>query len=123
MMMQRPAVAAACLGALLLGPVRAHAHAHLDHASPAVGGAVATAPKEVVLWFTEALEPKFSGIVVQDATGAAVQDGAATIDVGNTAELHVAVKALPPGTYKVIWHVLSVDTHRTQGDFTFTVNK
>ena len=28
---------------------------------------------------------------------------------------------LPPGTYKVIWRVLSVDTHRTQGDFTFRV--
>jgi hypothetical protein len=123
MIIRRLPIAAACLGALLLGSGRAYAHAHLDHASPAIGGAVATAPKEVVLWFTEALEPKFSGIVVQDITGAAVQDGAATIDSGNTAELHVAVKALLPGMYKVIWHVLSVDTHRTQGDFTFTVNK
>jgi copper resistance protein C len=122
MMMQRLLAAAAGFGALLsLGSGCASAHAHLDHASPAVGGAVATAPKEVVLWFTEALEPAFSGIVVQDANGAAVQDGAATIDAGNTAGLHVALKALQPGTYKVIWHALSVDTHRTQGDFTFTV--
>ena len=28
---------------------------------------------------------------------------------------------LPPGTYKVIWRVLSVDTNRTEGDFTFRV--
>ncbi|HJS62184.1 MAG TPA: copper resistance protein CopC, partial [Pseudolabrys sp.] len=27
----------------------------------------------------------------------------------------------PPGTYKVFWRVLSVDTHRAQGDFTFRV--
>jgi hypothetical protein len=120
---QRLTIAAACLGVLLLGPMRAHAHAHLDHASPAVGGAVATAPKEVVLWFTEALEPAFSTIVVQDAKDADVQDGTATIDPGNTAELRVALKPLPPGTYKVIWHALSVDTHRTQGDFTFAVTQ
>jgi methionine-rich copper-binding protein CopC len=121
MMMQRLTIAAACVGALLLGPVRAYAHAHLDHASPAIDGTVATTPKEVVLWFTEALEPKFSSIVVQDAKDAAVQDGTATLDAGNTAELRVALKPLPPGTYKVIWRVLSVDTHRTQGDFTFHV--
>ena len=36
-------------------------------------------------------------------------------------ELRVPLKALPPGTYKVIWRVLSVDTHRTQGSFTFRV--
>jgi hypothetical protein len=120
--MQRLTIAVASLGVLLLGPVCAHAHAHLDHASPAVGSSVATAPKEIVLWFTEALEPAFSTIVVQDAKDADVQDGKATIDPGNTAELRVALKPLPPGTYKVIWHALSVDTHRTQGDFTFTVS-
>jgi methionine-rich copper-binding protein CopC len=37
--------------------------------------------------------------------------------------LHVALKPLSPGTYKVIWRVLSVDTHRTQGDFTFRVGQ
>jgi len=36
-------------------------------------------------------------------------------------ELRVALKPLPPGTYKVIWRVLSVDTHRTNGSFIFRV--
>ena len=40
----------------LLVPATARAHAQLDHASPKVGSTVATAPKDVVLWFTEALE-------------------------------------------------------------------
>jgi copper resistance protein C len=35
--------------------------------------------------------------------------------------MQVSLKPLPPGTYKVIWHVLSVDTHTTQGDFSLTV--
>jgi copper resistance protein C len=28
---------------------------------------------------------------------------------------------LPPGVYRVNWHVLSVDSHKTQGSFTFEV--
>ena len=39
----------------------------------------------------------------------------------SAAQLRVPLKAMPPGTYKVIWRVLSVDTHRAQGDFTFRV--
>ncbi len=27
---------------------------------------------------------------------------------------------LPPGTYKVTWHALSTDGHRTQGSYEFT---
>jgi hypothetical protein len=29
--------------------------------------------------------------------------------------------ALLPGAYRVHWHVVSVDTHMTEGDFSFTV--
>jgi len=102
-------------------PVAAFAHAHLDHASPAVDSTVAQPPTEVSLWFTEALEAKFSTIEVRDAQGRPVQAGPATLAGDNTAQLRVPLKALSPGTYKVIWRVLSVDTHRTQGDFTFRV--
>ena len=100
----------------------AFAHAMLDHAAPSVGSAVARSPKEVVLWFTQKLEPAFSSIEVRNEQGAAVNAGKATV-VGDRTQLRVALKALPPGTYKVIWRVLSVDTHRTQGDFTFRVGQ
>ena len=106
---------------LALAPVAALAHAHLDHATPAVGSTVAQSPKEVSLWFTEVLEAKFSTIEVRDAQGRPVQAGPATLARDNTAQLRVPLKPLTPGTYKVIWRVLSVDTHRTQGDFTFRV--
>jgi len=106
---------------LALAPIAALAHAHLDHANPAVGSTVAQSPKEVSLWFTEALEAKFSTIEVRDAQGRSVQAGPATLARDNTAQLRVPLKPLSPGTYKVIWRVLSVDTHRTQGDFTFRV--
>lgn len=104
----------------LVLPSAAFAHAHLDHASPKVGSTVA-APKEVVLWFTEAVEPKFSSIEVTNDKGEPVQAGKAS-RMG-AAALRVPVKPLGPGTYKVNWKVLSVDTHRSQGSFSFTVGK
>lgn len=107
--------------ALLAAPAGARAHAMLGHASPAVGSAVPTAPKEVVLWFTEKLEPAFSRAEVRGADGAVVSAGKAQVDRADRTQLRVPLKPLPPGTYKVTWRVLSVDTHRTQGDFTFRV--
>lgn len=99
----------------------AFAHAYLDRASPRVGNTVAQSPKEVMLWFTEKIEPAFSTIEVRNERGATVTSGKAT--VVNGTQLRVPVKALPPGMYKVIWHVLSADTHRTDGNFTFQVQR
>lgn len=111
----------AILSAGVLATPPARAHAHLDRASPAVGSTVAAAPTEVILWFTEKLEPAFSMIEVRDAKGAAVQAGKARVDDKLRTQLRVPLKPLAPGTYKVIWRVLSVDTHRSQGEFTFRV--
>ena len=100
---------------------RAFAHAFPDHAQPAVGGTVSTAPSEVKIWFTGKLEPAFSKIEVSDSAGATVDRGDAAVDPDDPALMHVSLKPLPPGTYKVHWHAVSVDTHATDGDFTFTV--
>jgi copper resistance protein C len=96
----------------------AGAHAFLDHASPLVGSTVQTAPREVSLFFTQKLEPAFSSVEVNDASGARVDSGKAQVS-GST--MSVGLKALGPGTYKVHWHVLSVDTHKTEGNFSFHV--
>jgi len=115
------AVVFALFSAIMLAPAPALAHAHLDRSTPAAGSTVTAAPAEVTLWFTEALEPKFSTVEVRDAKGTAVHTGKAVLAPDNTAQLIVMVKSLPPGRYKVIWRILSVDTHRTNGEFTFTV--
>ena len=107
--------------AMLLSPLPALAHAHLDHAMPAPNSAQGQAPKEVTIWFTEALEAKFSSIEVRDAKGVTVHAGPAFLVPGNTAQLRVPLKELSPGAYKVIWRVLSVDTHRSSGEFSFRV--
>ncbi len=109
------------LALLAFAAPRASAHAFLDHASPAVGSSVPTAPAMLSLWFTQSLEPAFSKIIVKNAAGQEVDLGNAKLAPDNPAELQIGLKPLPPGTYTVHWRVLSVDTHRTKGSFTFTV--
>jgi methionine-rich copper-binding protein CopC len=108
----------ATLLVMALAAPAASAHAHLDHASPQAGSTVPTAPHEVLLTFTQNLEAAFSSVEVTDAGGARVDDGKAQIS-GNT--MRVGLKALAPGGYNVRWHALSVDTHTTEGSFTFHV--
>lgn len=107
--------AAACL----IGPA-AFAHAFLDRASPAVGSEVTGSPSALSLTYTEPVEPLFSTVHVTDAGGGRVDQGKPTpLDDGRV--LSVKLKPLPPGVYAVEWHVTSVDTHKTEGHFTFTV--
>jgi len=103
---------------IALGITAAHAHAHLDHANPPVDGTVAAAPQEVALFYTQNLEPAFSTVEVTDASGTRVDEGKAQIS-GNT--MRVGLKPIGPGSYKVHWHAVSVDTHSTEGTFTFHV--
>ena len=96
-------------------------HAFLDHATPAVGSTVHTAPREVRLWFSEPLEPAFSRLQVFDASGKPVDGGDGRVDASDRSVLMATLAALPPGTYRVVWRVVSIDTHVTEGDFTFDV--
>jgi len=105
---------------LSLATGEAAAHALLDHAEPRVGSTVPTAPREVILFYNQNLEPAFSSIEVSDGNGARVDLGKPRINAG---VMRVGLKQLPPGTYKVRWQVLSVDTHRTEGSFSFHVGK
>jgi hypothetical protein len=98
----------------------AQAHAFLDHAEPRVGNKVASPPHEVTLWFTQKLEPAFSSVTVTNAAGQRVDSGKARVS-GN--QMSVPLHAGGTGTYHVNWHVLSVDTHTTEGNFTFEVGR
>ena len=79
-------------------------------------------PSDIRITFSEGVEPRFSKIAVTSADGHSVETGAASVDPSNPAILVVPLKtALQPGSYKVNWHAVSVDTHATQGNFSFTV--
>jgi methionine-rich copper-binding protein CopC len=122
-MTARLIAAAFVLAELLIAPAAVRAHAFLDHADPAVGSTVPAPPTVIHLWFTQELEPAFSWVTVTDRSGASVNDGSATIDPSNKSELTVKLKQLSAGMYTVKWHALSVDTHTTEGDFTFQVKR
>jgi methionine-rich copper-binding protein CopC len=98
----------------------ANAHAALDRANPRVGSTVASAPRTVSLFFTQNIEPALSTIEVRNAAGARVDQGKAR---GGGNSLTIGLKALSPGTYQVHWRVLSVDTHKTEGTFSFQVGQ
>jgi hypothetical protein len=118
--MKRLVLILAMAAGLFAASAAAWAHAFLDRAVPAVGATVA-APKEVSVWFTEQVEPAFSKIEVSDAAGDRVDSGDTHVDKANPKLLHVSLKPLKPGTYRVSWRVVSVDTHHTKGDFSFIV--
>ena len=114
----RNAVAVALLALWPFATTVAEAHAFLDHADPRVGSTVQTAPRELSLSFTQELEPAFSTVEVRDANGARVDQGKPRISADG---MRVGLKPLTPGTYTVQWHALSVDTHKTEGSFSFHV--
>ncbi len=93
----------------------------MDHAEPGVGSAAAKPPAEVKIWFTQNLESAFSTIKVLDAEGKQVDKKDAHLDSENKSILIVSLPPLPGGTYKVVWRVVSIDTHHTNGDFKFTI--
>lgn len=111
----------ALLVGLLLLPGWAAAHAFLDHAEPRVGSDLTEAPKQIKIWFTQLIEPAFSKIQVFDSRGKEIDQKDTHVDEKDHKLLIVSLPALPADTYKVSWHVVSVDTHRTQGSFQFVI--
>jgi methionine-rich copper-binding protein CopC len=113
--------AAATAAIALLTAAQAQAHAKLVSSTPAEGATVA-APKQLVLKFSEKLQPKFSGVAL---TMPAMNNRAMATKV-SVAKDGVTMTATPtqpltPGAYAVSWHAVTADTHRMQGTYNFTV--
>ena len=113
------ALSVAALAATLALP--AGAHAYLARAQPASGSVVRESPREVTLWFTQRIEPAFSEVRVLDTAGKPVAAGPARFDAADGKALRAALPRLAPGTYRVKWRILSIDTHVSEGEFTFDV--
>jgi copper resistance protein C len=107
--------------AWVLGVGLALAHSGLQRAEPPVESTLKRPPKELKLYFSERLEPAYSRARVEDGKGARVDRDDSRVDRSNPLLLRVTLPPLAPGTYTVIWRVLSVDSHITEGRFTFRV--
>ena len=110
--------AVTCLAALS----QAWAHAFIARTDPVVGSTVKRAPAEVRLVYTQGLEPAFSRVQVFDSAGKDVDRKDVHLDPKDD---HILIVSLPAalgaGRYKVVWRVVSVDTHPTEGSFSFVV--
>ena len=109
------------LVAWVLGVGLALAHSGLQRAEPPVESTLKRPPKELKLYFSERLEPAYSKVRVEDGQGARVDRDDSRVDRSNPLLLRVTLPPLASGTYTVIWRVLSVDSHITEGRYTFRV--
>jgi copper resistance protein C len=98
----------------------AQAHALLQSASPSVGGSVGSSPATIVLQFSEGVEARYSQVSVTGPGGAVSVSRPANGAAKSTLTVKVG-QTLKAGRYRVQWSVVSVDTHRTQGSFSFEV--
>ncbi len=114
------AVAVAGL-ALVAGAARADAHAELLSTEPASGAQLATAPTEVVLHFSEAVDLGDDSIRVLDTSGDSVGTGRPEHPDGERSSASLALADLDDGAYVVAWKAVSSDGHPVSGAFTFRV--
>lgn len=105
--------------AVLIAAPLAWAHTHPEKMEPAADSTVAS-PAAVTIHFSGDLEPKFSSITITDAGGHVANKQPATVGP-DPKTMMVPLPALTPGIYTVTWVGVSLDTHRSQGDYKFTV--
>lgn len=111
---------AALLAIAVAIPVAASAHSFPEKETPSAGQKITSPPSEVVIDFDAPIEKLFAKMEVTGADGANLAEGGPQIS-DDGVRMSVKVPALKPGDYTVKWAVVGIDTHHTQGSYTFTV--
>jgi copper transport protein len=106
---------------LLFSPARADAHAELLSTEPAAGEHLATAPDQVVLHFSEAVNLGDDLVRVLDSKGDEVDADDPVHLNGERSSVALPLPPLEDGGYVVSWRVISSDGHPVGGAFTFRV--
>ncbi len=107
----------------LLFPAIASAHAILLRSDPANDSVLSIAPKQVRMWYSEALNPEFSTAVVVNGENKRVDNRDAHVSSSDQTEMDVTLQPnLPPAVYIVIWRTdSSVDGQILRSSFIFSV--
>jgi len=118
MSVKRIAAAALALGAVLLLPRIALAHAHLVTSTPAAGATVQGPDVAIDLKYNSRVETKGSMItlVLPGGQTQRLSLDSQSNDVNLDAHAH-----LKPGSYTLRWQALSTDGHITRGEIPFSV--
>lgn len=111
----------AALLTLMAGASAAFAHAHLEQSSPAADSTVSNV-KELRLVFTEGVEQAFTKVVLTHDQAPVAVSSIKTEPANKKILIVTPAQPLPAGTYNVKWNAVSVDTHKSTGDYSFTVS-
>jgi methionine-rich copper-binding protein CopC len=98
----------------------AWAHAHPKVMTPAPDS-VGSAPPIIIVTFSEAIEPRFSSLVVKDSKGNIVNKAHSQGITNDAKTLTLAMPFIEPGVYTVVWVSVAVDGHKMNGQYNFTV--
>jgi len=121
MLFKKALTTAALLGSLL-AVSSVWAHAHLKDQTPAANSTV-NAPSELRLVFSEGVEATFTKVTISK-DGADVPVKSLANEGSDKKTLIVFPTApLAPGAYKVEWYAVSVDTHKSEGAYSFKVGQ
>src|SRR5258708_39750140 len=110
----------AVLAIVMANGIVASAHSFPESEVPSAGQKVASAPSEVTINFDAPIEKLFAKLEVTDADGKNNAVGAPQIS-DDARRMSVKVDPLKPGDYTVKWAVVGIDTHHTEGSYTFSV--
>ena len=114
------AATAGLLGLLAAGVVPVSAHSFPELEVPAAGQTLNEPPSEVRIKYDAPIEKLFAQLTVVDSNGQNLAQGSPTVsDDGYI--LTVKLPPLKPGAYLVKWRVVGIDTHHTEGSYSFSV--
>ncbi|GGH86112.1 copper transport protein [Pullulanibacillus pueri] len=101
---------------------QASAHAVLLEATPGENAHLQKAPEEIRLTFNERLQDELYYIKVYDQESHQVSKKTTKLSI-NHKELSVKLPLLSQGTYTVVYHVISADSHPVEASYHFTVGQ
>ena len=116
------AVVVMTVGLLLLSGGQAWAHAELVETTPANGTQLDSGPREVVLRFSESVNPVRDGFSLLGDGGETIATPQAHVVPDDATRISMPLPAaLDDGVYVVGWRVVSSDSHPIHGAFVFSV--
>lgn len=105
-----------------MGVTTVQAHAMLVRSIPDANATLATAPAQVELFFSEAIDPMLSKVSVIDTSNMRMDTGSPMLNSADATHLMVSLQPLSDGVYTVEWTAVSAsDGHQTMGSFPFAV--
>ena len=120
MIIRRLAITISALALAIATAEPCYAHSFPASENPSAGQTLGAPPPAVAITYDAPIEKLFASLEVDNSAGVNQAAGQPQVsDDGST--LSVPVAHLSPGDYTVKWRVVCVDTHHTEGSYSFTV--